>query len=140
MASRFDGAAKIFKNIFGSAKPAKPSPQKYAEWERLIGKVQTGTLKADVEQILGNPSRTIFTGEMEILSYRDEQIGDALYGIRVAFADNRVCQCYLGFELCEGDGRPKSQKRSERFQLLLVVILAAIGFLIYSWWQMRQSH
>jgi hypothetical protein len=118
----------------------KPSSQKYAEWERIIGRVQKGISKADAEQVLGNPSRIISSGEIEILSYCDEQIGDTLYGIRVAFAGNRVSQCYLGFELCDGDMRPKSQRRSERLQLLLAVVLAAIGFLVYYWWQTKTGH
>jgi hypothetical protein len=139
MASRFDGARRILRIFVGSAKTIKPNSLKYAEWEETIGHIQMGMSRATVEQILGKSSRTIFTREMEILSYRDEQIGDTLYGIRVAFTNEKVSQCYLGFELCDGDVRPNSQKRSERFQLLLVVLLAATGLLIYYWWQTHQG-
>src|SRR5882762_11049307 len=99
----------------------KPSSKKYAGWERTIGRVQKGMTKPEAEQILGPPSRTVSSGTLEIFAYQAEQIGNAIYSIRVAFTDGRVSQCYMGYELCAGDARSKVQKRSERFQLFLVV-------------------
>lgn len=115
----------------------KPSSQKYAEWERYIGRIQTGMTRTEAEQILGAPSRVVATDPIDIVAYRAEQIGDTLYSIRVAYTDNRVSQCYMGVELCEGDARPKTQKRSERLQLVLVVVGAAIVFLVCYWLQTK---
>jgi hypothetical protein len=114
-----------------------PSPGKYAEWERTIGRIQKGMTRTEAEQILGAPSSLVSSGANEIVAYRAEQIGDAVYSLRVAYTDNRVSQCYMGLELCEGDARSKSQKRSERLQLLLVVAGVAIVFLIYYWLKTR---
>lgn len=115
----------------------KPSPGKYAEWEQTIGRIQKGMTRTEAEQILGAPSRLVSPGTNEIIAYRAEQIGNAVYGIRVVYTDNRVSQCYLGLELCEGDARGKAQKRSERFQLFLLVLGVAIVFLIYCWLKTR---
>ena len=111
----------------------KPGSRKYAKWERVIGCVQKGMTKAEAERILGSPSGVVSSGSVEILAYQAEQIGNAIYSIRVAFSDNRVEQCYLGYELCEGDARSQSQKRSERFQLFLMVLIVAAAFLLYYW-------
>jgi hypothetical protein len=111
----------------------KPSASKYADWERLIGCVQQGMTKTEVEQILGTPSRLVYPGTNEIIAYQAGQIGNAVYSIRVVFTNDRVSQCYLGFELCEGYARSQSQKRWERFQLFLVVLGVAIVFVLYYW-------
>ena len=79
----------------------------------------------------------VSTGTTEIIAYRAEQIGNAIYSIRVVYTDDRVSQCYMGFELCEGDVRSKSQKLSERFQLVLLVLGVAIVFLLYYWLKTR---
>ena len=114
-----------------------PSPGKYAEWERTIGRIQKGMTRTEAGQILGAPSGLVSPGTNEIMAYRAEQIGNTVYSIRVVYTDNRVSQCYMGLELCEGDARSKAQKRSERFQLLLVVVGVAIVFLTYYWLKSR---
>jgi hypothetical protein len=88
-----------------------------------MGRVPAGWTQAEVEQVLGNPSR-------------DEQLGDAVYGIRVAYREGRVAQCYLGFELCEPKAPPS--RASRYFQLFLVVLMAAIAVLGYGWYLARQ--
>jgi len=115
----------------------KPSSFKKARWKQTIDRVQKGMTQSEAEQILGAPSNTVSSGPMEILAYQAEQIGGAVYSIRVAFADGRVSQCYMGYELCEGDCRSQAQKRSERFQLFLAVLLAIVVVLIYAWWKNR---
>lgn len=86
----------------------KPDSRKFTEWERLINKVRKGATKAEVEQLLGSYTRTVLTGEVDILSCRDEQIGDTLYGVRVSYQSGLVNQCYLGLELCDGDARSRA--------------------------------
>jgi hypothetical protein len=115
----------------------KPSPGKYAEWERTIGRIQKGMTRTEAEQILSAPSRLVSAGTNEIIAYRTEQIGNAVYGIRVVYTDNRVSQCYMGFEIVEGDARGKGQKRAERFQLFLLVLGVAVVFLLYYWVKTR---
>lgn len=115
----------------------KPSSKKHAEWERTIARVQKGMTKPEAGQILGPPSRTVSKGTTEILAYQAEQIGDAISSIRVAFTDGRVEQCYMGYEWCEGDARNRPQKLSERLQLFLVVLIAAIAFLLFYWLKTR---
>ena len=115
----------------------EPSPRKYAEWERTIGCIKEGMTRSEVEQILGPPSRLVSAGTTEMVAYRAEQIGNAVFSIRVAFSGNRVSQCYLGFDLCEGDARSKTQKWSERFQLFLVVLIVAVVLLLYVWLKTR---
>jgi hypothetical protein len=114
----------------------KPSSRKYAEWEQAIGQVQPGMTRAAVETILGDPARVVSPGEIEILSYCDEQLGDAVYGIRVAYREGRVAQCYLGFELCEPKAPPS--RASRYFQLFLVVLIGAIAALLHGWFLARQ--
>ena len=76
----------------------RPS-RKYGEWEEFIGKIKAGMARAEVEQVLGSPSRVVSAGPNEIIAYREEQIGQSIYSIRVAYTDQRVSQCYLGFEV-----------------------------------------
>lgn len=52
----------------------------------------------EVERKLGRPSREIDGGGITIWSYDLRLFGDTLYSIRVAFADGRVCQSYIGME------------------------------------------
>ena len=54
---------------------------------------------AEVERKLGRPSREIDGGDTVIWSDDLRRFGDTLYSIRVAFADGRVCQSYIGMEL-----------------------------------------
>jgi hypothetical protein len=82
----------------------RPS-RKYDEWESLIGKITKGMARAEAEQILGPPSRFISTGAVEITAYRSEKIGHAIYSILVAFENDQVSQCYLGFELSNDERR-----------------------------------
>jgi hypothetical protein len=115
----------------------KPGSRKYAEWEQAIGQVKRGTTKAEVEKLLGTPSRVISPTPAEILSYRDEQIGDSVYGIRVAFTNDVVSQCYLGFELCDPKPVAAASRTSRYFQLFLVVLTVAIVMLLYAWLSAR---
>ena len=115
----------------------KPGSRKYAEWEQAIGQVKRGTTKAEVEKILGTPSRVISPDPIEILSYRDEQIGDAIYGVRVAFTNGVVSQCYLGFELCDPKPVTRTSRASRYFQSFLVALIGAIVILLYAWLSAR---
>ena len=89
----------------------RPS-RKYDEWERIIGTIKVGMVRTEVEQLLGSPSRVVSTAPEEIIAYRAEEIGQAIYSIRVAYTNERVSQCYLGFELCDVKGRCNPQRRS----------------------------
>ena len=93
--------------------------------------------KAEAEKILGTPSRAISPDPIEILSYRDEQIGDTTYGIRVAFTNSIVSQCYLGFELCDPKPIAAASRTSRYFQLFLVVLIGAVVILLYAWLSTR---
>ena len=115
----------------------KPSSRKYAEWEQCIGRVKAGMTKTEVEQILGSVSRLVHAAETEILAYCDEQIGDAIYSIRVAFSNGVVSQCYLAFELCDSKPAGTSSRAVRYFQLFLIVLLGAVAALIYAWFATR---
>ncbi len=115
----------------------KPNSRKYAEWEHAISRIKQGMTKVQVAGLLGEPSRLVSSDKIEILSYREEQTGDAVYGIRIAFTDGLVTQCYLGFELCDPKPTPPASRASRRLQLLLVVILGAALILLYGWYLAR---
>lgn len=90
--------------------------------------------RSEAEKVLGVPSQSRNSGGFEIVTYQAEQIGDDVYGIRVAYSDGVVSQCYLYFEQCETARVGKTSSRlSERLQLALVVLLAAIGLAVYFW-------
>jgi len=93
--------------------------------------------KAEVEQVLGPPSHLVNPGELEILAYRPEQIGDAIYSIRAAFQNGLVAHCYLAFELCEAKPERPLSRSARYFQLFLVVLLGALAALIYAWFATR---
>lgn len=95
-----------------------------------MGLIRIGMTAGEVATILGHASRDISSGEVVISSYRDEQIGDALYGIRVAFKDGLVAQCYLGFELLQSDLATQTSSTRRRLQLLLVVIIGVAVVLL----------
>ena len=107
----------------------RPS-RKYDEWEELIGKIKMGMAKAEVEQILGSPSGVISTAPAEIIAYREEQIGQSIYSIRVAYTDDRVAQCYLGFEICNAKTSLESQKARNRFLLAAIIIAGVVIFCV----------
>ena len=69
-------------------------------------RAQKGMSAVDVQARMGKPSGKLNQGELEIWSYDLGRLGDSHYSIRVAFADQRVCQTYIGMELCrEGTKR-----------------------------------
>lgn len=103
-----------------------PDSRKIREWEELIGRVPRGATKVEAEAILGPPSRTIARGEAEILSYRDEIIDGTLYGIRVAYTEGRITQCYLGFELTGNEpSNPSPIPGHERKVGVVALLMAA---------------
>ena len=69
-------------------------------WQRRMRRVHKGMSPADVQTRMGEPSGKLNHGELEIWSYDLERLADNQYSIRVAFADQRVCQTYIGMELC----------------------------------------
>ena len=98
-----------------------------------MGRIRIGMTATEVATVLGNASREISSGEVMINSYRDEQIGNTLYGIRVEFKDGLVAQCYLGFELLQSDLATQTSSTRRRLELLLVVIIGVAVVLLVGW-------
>ena len=76
----------------------KPSLFALWRWDRRLRRARKGMTAAEVERKLGRPSREIDDGGIAIWSYDLQRFGDTLYSIRVAFAEGRVCQSYIGME------------------------------------------
>jgi hypothetical protein len=70
-------------------------------WKRRMNRVRSGMTPAEVKARLGLPTRRVGSPEIDIWAYDLRRLGDTLYSIRIAFSDERVCQTYLGTELCE---------------------------------------
>lgn len=115
----------------------KPGSRKHAEWEQSIGRVTTGMTKAEVEMVLGPVSRPVHAAEPEILAYREERIGGAIYSIRVAFNHGLVSQCYLAFELGDAQAAAGASRAVRCFQLFLIILVGAVAALIYAWFATR---
>ena len=60
---------------------------------------QKGMSPVDVQARMGEPSGKLNHGELEIWSYDLGHLGKTHYSIRVAFADQQVCQTYIGMEI-----------------------------------------
>ena len=67
-------------------------------WDRRLRRARKGMSKDEVERKLGRPSREIDEGDVITWSYDLRHFGGTKYSLRIAFADGRVCQAYIGME------------------------------------------
>jgi hypothetical protein len=62
-------------------------------------RAKNGMSPGDVQVNLGPPSTKSNHGGLEIWSYDLRRYGATHYSIRVAFADQKVCQTYIGMDM-----------------------------------------
>ena len=58
--------------------------------------------RPQVIEAVGEPSRIDKLGDYAVWYYDLKRVRDANYSLRVAFADDLVCQAYVGFDLADG--------------------------------------